>query len=264
MKTLDLSGQVFGLLTAESRQSDGKWMCACQCGNRKAVRRASLVSGSTRSCGCLHKSAARRRVKDLSGKRFGRLTAISLATSAGKSRWSCRCDCGNAVEVAAVHLVSGATQSCGCLHQAVITTHGMTGTKEYLAWENMKARASNPDSPWYSNVPLCDEWRDSFETFFADVGPAPGPEYSIDRIDPHGGYEPGNCRWATPAMQSRNQRWRNGKCPGVKRTPTGDKWVAEIRAGGYYQYVGTFEFYEDAVAARLDAEVKLWGEAYIN
>ena len=53
---------------------------------------------------------------------------------------------------------------------------------------------------------MCEQWRDSFETFLADMGRKPTPRHSIDRIDNNRGYEPDNCRWATQTEQSRNQR----------------------------------------------------------
>lgn len=58
-------------------------------------------------------------------------------------------------------------------------------------------------------VEICDRWlegedgRTGYEYFLSDMGPRP-KGHSIDRIDTHGNYEPGNCRWVTPAMQARN------------------------------------------------------------
>ena len=54
---------------------------------------------------------------DITGRRFGRLTALSVS---GVSRcwvetWRCRCDCGREVDVYKCHLLSGHTKSCGCL-----------------------------------------------------------------------------------------------------------------------------------------------------
>lgn len=56
---------------------------------------------------------------DLTGKRFGRLTALKYTgknePSNGSRFWLCRCDCGNLHTVNSNHLSMGNTRSCGCL-----------------------------------------------------------------------------------------------------------------------------------------------------
>lgn len=116
-------------------------------------------------------------------------------------------------------LKSGHSKSCGCLIGDVLLKrnfiHGNTfrgkTSKEYHTWSGMKKRCYNPKEPAYRNyggrgIEVCPEWKDSFETFLVDMGPAPGSEYSIDRINNDGNYEPSNCRWATRGEQNVNKR----------------------------------------------------------
>lgn len=56
--------------------------------------------------------------KDLTGQRFGKLTALERLTEKHKSRkavWKCRCDCGNVIKALSDKLKGGEIKSCGCL-----------------------------------------------------------------------------------------------------------------------------------------------------
>lgn len=53
-------------------------------------------------------------------------------------------------------------------------------------------------------ITVCERWH-FYPNFLADMGACPGPLMTVDRIDNARGYEPGNCRWATKAEQSRNR-----------------------------------------------------------
>lgn len=120
-------GQTFNRLTVlsldDKKYSNGKhYICQCECGNIKSISGSSLRSGHTKSCGCLQKEKVtelgHNNKKDLTGMRFGKLTVISFygVTDSNKSIWHCKCDCGNETNVRACNLISGNTQSCGCIH----------------------------------------------------------------------------------------------------------------------------------------------------
>jgi hypothetical protein len=157
---------------------------------------------------------------DLTGQRFGRLEVIERTVDPSKPRrtlWRCHCDCGAEVVIDGGLLREGRSRSCGCYSREWRASgmphhiHGKTRTKEYVAWQNMKVRCTDPRSPKYRlygarGIRVCDEWMTSFAAFFADVGLAPSPRHTLDRINVDGHYEPGNVRWATWSEQRRNQR----------------------------------------------------------
>lgn len=93
--------------------SDGKnsiWKCKCDCGKIIIASRKDLLTG-LKSCGCA-------RIKDISGKRFGKLIALKPTSKRAYGNnvvWLCKCDCGNKCEVPINVLGSGLTKSCGCL-----------------------------------------------------------------------------------------------------------------------------------------------------
>ncbi|HEV8573869.1 MAG TPA: hypothetical protein VGR43_04090 [Dehalococcoidia bacterium] len=122
-------------------------------------------------------------------------------------------------------LVRGETTSCGCFQiehaRQFFTTHGGRGKPEYDIWQGMLNRCRNPKVISYKyygarGIKVCERWND-FANFYSDMGQRPSETHSVDRIDPNGDYEPGNCRWATPQEQRVNQRPRkesNGESTG--------------------------------------------------
>ena len=109
----DLSGRRFGSLTVlyrvENRNGRTCWMCRCDCGKKKTVTARDLKAGKVKSCGCRTHDGEGNRV-DLSGKLFGRLTAvepIARRDRKGSIYWRCVCSCGNETEVTEDCLVQG-------------------------------------------------------------------------------------------------------------------------------------------------------------
>lgn len=158
---------------------------------------------------------------DMVGLTFGRLTVVERVAGGAQARWRCACSCGGSAETNGSNLRRGISRSCGCLQRELIaqrnTRHGhKTGgryTPEYIAWSNIIARCTKPTSQAWKNyggrgITICDRWRHDFPAFFADIGPRPSAEHSIDRIDNDRGYEPGNVRWADQSTQAKNKRPR--------------------------------------------------------
>lgn len=121
-KLIDLTNQRFGRLTVISKDftKTGKqtyWICQCDCGQKKSVRSSHLRNGDIASCGCLKKD----KKKDISGQKFGKLTALFQTEKVSSSRqtyWHCKCECGKEIDVRLDSLSNGHTQSCGCLNES--------------------------------------------------------------------------------------------------------------------------------------------------
>lgn len=166
---------------------------------------------------------------NLTGQRFGRYTVLEKAgrTPSGRNiKWRCRCDCGAVKDVVSTVLTRGESASCGCLRRDVSarrgTRHGHATngtTRTYNSWAGIVQRCTNPNCWQWENyggrgITVCARWL-TFEHFLSDMGERP-PGRSIDRIDNSGNYEPGNCRWATPAEQTANRRRRKDSVHGIE------------------------------------------------
>ena len=152
--------------------------------------------------------------KDLTGRVFGRLKVIQDVGEPGHSAlWECLCACGKTIR--SKDIGTHRVNSCGCLKSELRTLknlkHNACGTVEYRTWVSIKRRCHNPNTNDYKNyggrgITVCQEWLESFEVFFREMGFRPSDKHSIDRINNEGGYSPDNCKWSTRAEQNMNTR----------------------------------------------------------
>ena len=115
-KKIDTSfiGRRFGRFTVVSYVGDAKWLCRCDCGNTSVVEKAKLLTGRSKSCGCLRDEE---RTIDITGKKFNHLTAICFDHVGDDKRhcWKFRCDCGNEIIAKKIYVMRGELKSCGCI-----------------------------------------------------------------------------------------------------------------------------------------------------
>jgi hypothetical protein len=171
---------------------------------------------------------------DLTGQTFGSWTVLRRADnrSSGQTAWLCRCACGAEHEQQGNALREGLSKQCRECQSKAHRTHGLSRSPEHATWIDIKQRCLNPNnSSWHNyggrGVTLAPEWQDDFAAFYAELGPKPSPQHSIDRTDNERGYEPGNCRWSTRAEQAlntrQNVRWTYGG-----KTQTITEWSTEL------------------------------------
>jgi len=161
---------------------------------------------------------------------------VARAPSRGmRTFWACKCSCGNEFEAHGTKLRRNLIQRCKAC-RAKFTgdrsrTHGKSKTSEYIIWSKLRERCNNPTSPAYASyggrgITVCARWS-SFERFLEDMGPRPSRNYSVDRIDNDGNYEPENCKWATQKEQCRNTR-RNHYLEYQGRIQCMQAWCEEL------------------------------------
>ena len=159
-------------------------------------------------------------MKDITGKRFGQLTALRPNYKDPNTgwRWVFQCTCGNEIDAAPGYLSKrvqdGHNPSCGCDRKAPrrfaehITNHPL-----YPYWARMVDACSNPKHPQFNEcraykIKVCDAWRRSPETFIEDMAPHFDPTLSnprFVRLIRHKDYEPGNVAWLTASEANLNQ-----------------------------------------------------------
>lgn len=164
--------------------------------------------------------------RDITGKKFGRLTAVRLYERKERPNgnyryyWLFKCDCGKETITDRSSVTIVQTTSCGCrlqeLHNTAryrFKTHGMSYTRFHLIYTHIVARCKNSRIKNYGGRGIKCLWKtfedfrdDMHESYLAHSVEHGEKNTSIDRIDVNGNYHKENCRWATPLEQGRNKR----------------------------------------------------------
>lgn len=119
----DVLGEQFGRLTVLKEYKEctpRELLCACECGNKIRVKKTDVMSGHTKSCGCLQQDAVTlANEKDWTGmiSDYGvEFLQKDYKNEYGTWMWKCKCPyCGAVFTALPALVMDGSRVSCGCI-----------------------------------------------------------------------------------------------------------------------------------------------------
>lgn len=144
------------------------WKCICDCGKESVTGYSNLMTGNTKSCGCMEKAN------------------LEYFQRHSYRRKSANFDFSGTLNKHPLYgLWSSMLTRCYNKNSKHYNIYGGRGIKVCDRWlpENL-----------------------GFEHFVSDMGERPSNMHTLDRINNDGDYCPENCRWATITQQSNNKR----------------------------------------------------------
>lgn len=212
---------------------------------------------------------------------------INPTTGKRFARWLCKCSCDkhNQIVVIGTSLRNGNTKSCGCLMKEIVGENGKKYKKynEYRIDGNVVVGlASNTQNEFYVDLKNFDKikdfcWYESIRPngFHMLMAKIPGTRNNItmhrllgfknyDHIDRNelNNLE-SNLRQATQQQNVQNKSKQKNNTSGVTGVvwyKDRCKWVAQIQHEGTAEYLSAYDNKEDAIKARLLAEIKFFGD----
>lgn len=203
----DILGKKFGKWTilefvGRDLKSNQIYRCRCECGFEKDQRKGAITNGDSLSCKKCRMVIQNKQV-DISGQTInGAYIMRRIENQNDNAQYLIICACGREKRALLYKLQAGLCTKCP---HCRVKTHGCTNTRTFKIWRGMISRCNNIRTASYKyyggkGIRVCDRWK-SFEYFVEDMGMCP-PNLTIDRINPLGNYEPGNCQWITKSENS--------------------------------------------------------------
>ena len=158
MNRKSYTGQRFGKLLVTDmiyEVNNGRYRTSCKCNcdcGKEIITKIDSLKRTKRSCGC---DVRQRRVdanrKDLTGRRFNRLTVKEMLWDFRPTRCRCLCDCGNEIIVIGTGLTSGKTGSCGCYQKDMASSSNVkdwTGIVSPYGVRFIRQEEKNEKNQW--------------------------------------------------------------------------------------------------------------------
>ena len=216
--------------------------------------------------------------EDIVGRRFGKLTVISIfhkiEKSGRKAKFcKCKCDCEKEKDIRIDALINNSVISCGCFSKKqssermkkIATLHGLSHHPLYGVWDKIVDRCENQNHCSYKNyggrgIKICNEWRNNPEVFINwALNNGWKKELTVDRIDVNGNYEPNNCRFVDRHVQSANQRKsikNKSGYVGITWDNSRNKWISWLSINNKTYNLGRFISKKDALDKRNNFIIK--------
>ena len=200
---------------------------------------------------------------DLTGQKFGMLTVIKIdeKNKSQKTKWICKCDCGNYTSVATYNLKSGHTKSCGCLSKKQSAVNGLKSLEDlskYPPFGRLKAVKYHPNTKKWECICECgNKVYASVDSLKRGYKKSCGCLVTLDKANEK------NIVDGTNIGSIKNKTISSNNKTGVRGVhfcKSRQKYVATIGFKGKQYTLCVSKDFKECVRARKKAEEKIYGE----